>query len=308
MIKKVKNRHERLLCYIENSQPAHLEILKEFYNVNEAGQKMFKRDLEILRSKHDIPKDKEGHYHLLSEGVTKQIFKRILTKEENQLLVNIKQAFSQGHPYSAEVQLLLDKLISHLTEQQRNVVNKNYFGTHFTRDYALYRPTLENLHEFIRQKRQISFIYKKPVSRDIPEVPHDVVEPRDLRLRNGSFYLYGLNVKTGKGYDYRVDKITDLKPLHDKFGAYCKDEETEFEYILVARVVKSGVSQRFNNQREIETLSNGNIRVRATERAFWIKQEMLRLGETVQLVSPDWLIAELAKEIAKMYSFYHKQD
>lgn len=269
---------------------------------------MFQRDLEILKDEYDISQDEDGCY-ILNQSGTAQIIEASLTPEEKKLFQHIAHEFPPGHPFAEQFQQLFGKLTGRMSEQQellKQVPPVRYFGPRFARDYTQYRPLIEELEAAINQKYCISFVYNRPINRPTENIPHLVVEPQSIEVRHGNFYLYGYSHKMEHGFDYRIDKIENLKVLGQKFGVFRKPEEIVFEYILLPEVVQKGISERFNNQQIIATDENGRVRVRASEREFWIRQEALRNSKML-VVSPDWLRQKIAKEIETMRQNYQKK-
>jgi predicted DNA-binding transcriptional regulator YafY len=282
----------------------------DFYGISQAGSRKLDYDLEALRCDHDIIHENSGRYALAQNELTKSVLDSILTAEERQVLRRLEQEITPEHPFGMDLQLLLDKLARQLNRQNERLASsapQSQLGTRFTRDYRIYRPLLEDLEKAINRHTRISFVYQQPTSRDISAVPHVEVESQFLELRNGSFYLYGYNLYKQHGYHFRVDKIRDFKPLGDTFGAFRNPEKemVEIEYIVHAKIVKGGISERFYRQEVIERLPDGSAHLRALDFEFWLMQELLRMGQTVRLVAaPSSLKDKYFAEIKGMYSQY----
>lgn len=302
-----KIRLDQLVSYIQTQTPTRLELLTELYNLRESGRRMFQRDLEELRLEYEIELDGDGRYYLPRTTATTRILSAILSKEEQVLLSRVQQEFQTGHPYASDVSQLLSKLAGQLNQQMQRLDSStplSYFGPYFARDYSRYRPLIETLEQAIRQQQKIQFIYTRPVSRSSEEIPHHAVEPQSVGVRNGVFYLYGYNPKMSRVFPFRLDKIKELRVLPQKFATLRKPELVEFEYLLHTDLVKGGISERFHQQELLEILSDGRAHVKAKEEEFWIIQEMLRLGQKVELLSPLYLRQRLAQEIKVMMSYY----
>jgi len=306
-----KIRQQKLLVYIRANTPTRPKILSSLYNLRDSGRRMFQRDLEELRLDFEIEQDADGCYYLPDTFSTTQILSGILSEKEQELLSRVQQEFQPGHPYASDVSQLLSKLAGHLSQQKQRLENStplSYFGPYFTRDYSRYRPLIETLEQAIRQRQKIQFTYKRPVSRSSEEIPHHEVEPQSVGVRNGVFYLYGYNPKMNKIYPFRLDKIKELHILPQKFATLRKPEIVEFEYLLHHDLVVGGISERFHHQKLLEILPDGRAHVRAKEEGFWIIQEMLRLGQKVELLSPPYLRQRLAAEIEQMQRFYQTKE
>ena len=302
-----QQRRDKLLAYIEANTPTRLQILNTLYSLNTAGQRMFQRDLKDLREEYSIASD--DNEHLFLEGrPDASILSAILSPTEQQLLLAIQSDFDTAHPYSADVQALVQKLTGHIQTQHQHIAYSaptRYFGAHFARDYTEHKPTLLLLEEARRQMRCVRFTYFEPVSRDIAEVPHREVEPQSIEVHNGSLYLYGYEPHRARFHDFRLDKMRDFTLLPGKFGAFRKPDDTEFEYLLHPSVAKGGISERFADQTQIGTTHDGWLRMRARGRRFWVCQEMLRLGRKARLLSPEAWCSQIAAEIAVMNEFYN---
>jgi predicted DNA-binding transcriptional regulator YafY len=269
--------------------------------------------LQRLREEFDITNDDEGRYALLDPAATRAVLEMVLTDQDRQQLVRLQQEFGPGHPFRVDLQLLLQKLTNQLSEQHRQLAQSapvSYFGPRFSRDYTRYRPLLQTLEEAIRQRRRVRFSNSRPVSRELEKVTHLEIEPQHLEVRNGTFYLYGYSLRTTKCYFFRIDKILDLQLLPNKFGGLHNPEADmiDFEYCLVARVVKGGISERFYRQELLEIRPDGSARLRARDHEFWVRQELLRMGRTARLVAgPPSLFTALAQEAEYLYHTYANQ-
>lgn len=309
----VQVRVNALLYFIQSHQPTHEEIRLKMYGPGEAARQKFQRDLRLLREEYEVVQDDQHRYALLETATTNTVLDLLLEPADRALLQRLKQEFGPGHPFGLDLRLLLDKLAGRLTTQQQQLAESTptrYLGRRFSRDYTRYRPLLEQLEQAIKQMRRIRFINLRPVSRDREEVAHLEVEPQFLELRNGTFYLYGYNMKSQKCFHYRVDKIKDLQLLPDKFGALrnLEAQMIEFEYIVAQKVAKGGVSERFHHQEIIAMLPDGRAHMRACDHEFWVKQELLRMGSTVQLVAgPPSLLTALKAEIEGMHQLYQNE-
>ncbi len=307
-------RVQTLLSFIQSEQPTQEQILYKIYkSASPAAIRKLQRDIKQLNEEHDIAVDEDGRYALVHSAITKSVLEVVFNDKERQLLRRLQQEFSPGHPFQMDLQILLDKLAGRIGQQQEQLQRSapvSYFGTRLTRDYTLYRDLLDQLDEAIRYYRRVKFVYLRPVSRDIRNVPHLEVEPQYLELRNGTFYLYGYNLYKQRGYHYRVDKIADLKILPDKFAGFRNPaaDMIEFEYVLTPNVVKGGISERFYFQEVIAMLPDGSARLRARDDEFWVRQELLRMGRTARLVNgPPSLISELQAEAEYLWQNYGPQ-
>ncbi len=303
-------RSEKLLHFIQAEQPTHFEALHKFYNKpDEAGRQMFQRDLRKLRLEHEIVQDEDGRYILLQTARTQAILANMLGPMEQALLTRIQREFTPGHPYAADVRLLIDKLAGRLNQQSEELQRAaplTYFGPRLARDYQQHRSLIEKLEECITNKESIQLVNSEPVSRDVAQVLHVQLEPQHLEIRHGTLYLYAYSTYKERCYYYRVDKIRELKSLGRKFGAFRNREHymIQFEYLLHPSLVKGGISERFYKQELIQILPDNHAHLRASEDNFWIKQEVLRLGRKIEILSPARLREELATEIEEMRDFY----
>lgn len=231
------------------------------------------------------------------------------THDELRLLALIRDSFDPRHPQYEALHALLARLTANLTPAEH---------THYTTrvalhipmnpaiDYTPYRSLIQRLETAIATNHLLQFTYRATHGH---ERLHKQVEPLALEYYENHFYLVGYSYVVQHVFDYRIDRICDntsLRLLHTIPPPMRHVREyITFRYRLAARLAQGEISQRFHNQRIIETLPNGDVIIEAEGRSpFFIRRTLLKYAANAELLAPAWLRAELAAEVAALAALY----
>ena len=78
-----------------------------------------------------------------------------------------------------------------------------------------------------------------------------------------------------------------------------------FRYRLAAVLARGEISQRFENQRIVEHLPNGDVIIEAEGRSdFFIVQTLLRYRANAELLEPAWLREKMVQEVRGVAGVY----
>jgi len=78
-----------------------------------------------------------------------------------------------------------------------------------------------------------------------------------------------------------------------------------FRYRLAAVLARGEISRRFEEQRIVERLPNGDVVIEAEGRSdFFIVQTLLRYRANAELLWPDWLREKMAAEVRGLAGVY----
>lgn len=234
----------------------------------------------------------------------------VFSEQELRTLALVRDSFGARHPQCQQVRALLDRLTAGLTERER----RSYQRRQALRapvepaiDYSAYAPLFDELNAAIHARRRLSFLYR-PLHRPQP-TRHDLVEPLEIEYYDRHFYLVAYTSNGRQVFDFRIDRIRydetfrrlDYLPpelLHAR-------SLITFRYRLAAALARGEISQRFERQRVAETLPNGDVVIEAEGRSdFFIIQTLLRYRSNAELLAPDWLRAQMAKEVRKLAGVY----
>jgi predicted DNA-binding transcriptional regulator YafY len=273
----------------------------EFYEVNKANAKKLQRDIGALSYCGFVIEryDSDGEYELISEPVQLDI-----SEEEAELFATLRSVFPAGHPYHPLIESFMERFRSFLPPEMASLLDAPLplqMALTPAIDYEPHRATLRRIQHALRRKVRIGFDYQ---GQDGIE-EYRVVDPADLRDKNGHYYLRAY-VPTVEGtLEFRIDRIPlESLRLFPARAAPRPQRMIEFSYHLGAKIAQRGVSKRFERQ-EVEQQADGSAIVHAEHPSpFRIIQELLRYGEVVELLEPEWLREQMVETVRKMANLY----
>ncbi len=112
--------------------------------------------------------------------------------------------------------------------------------------------------------------------------------------------------------DFRIDRIQreSLQPLErlPPDMAHAR-QAVSFRYRLAAVLARGEISQRFEQQRIVERLPNGDVIIEAEGRSdFFIVQTLLRYRANAELLHPAWLREKMIEEVRRLAGVYGVVD
>jgi predicted DNA-binding transcriptional regulator YafY len=136
---------------------------------------------------------------------------------------------------------------------------------------------------------------------------HPQVEPYEIEFYDRHFYLIGYTSLSRQILDFRIDRIRDLIGSKQRLppGSQRTRPLVTFRYRLAAALAQGELSQRFEEQRIVERLENGDLIIEAQGRSdFFIIQTILRYRANAELLAPDWLRAKMVEEVRELATLY----
>jgi predicted DNA-binding transcriptional regulator YafY len=252
---------------------------------------------------------------LLVERTTKPLTYRLrggtplFTSEELRTLALIRDTFDARHPQAVPVATLLTRLTAQLTAPERLAYERRTVRSAPVRpaiDYAPHAGSIAQLERSIAVRQPVRFRYLPTSGR---ERMHAHVEPYEIEFYDRHFYLVGWTSLSRQIHDFRVDRIRDLTGLDQRLPPGSERERPliAFRYRLAAALAQGELSQRFEGQRIVERLENGDVIVEAQGRSdFFIIQTLLRYRANAELLDPPWLRAKLAEEVRRLAELYQR--
>lgn len=248
--------------------------------------------------------------------------------EDSELRLLVDSVMASRHIPEPQAKALIEKLISlssvYFKKQMRHVHNIE----HMEHDSAnqLF-STLEKISRSIEDKKKIAFFYNKyGADKELhhtTEKKH-LVNPYQVVVANGRYYLIGNIDKYSNVTHFRVEKITDTELLEEpvkpqelvdelKDGLDLPTHMAEHLYMfsgksswITLKVASYGLNDAIDwLGRDIDIEPDGEdykIRVKANEQAigYWA----IQFGSSVEVIEPESLrhqVAERIKEISKKY-------
>lgn len=233
----------------------------------------------------------------------------VFCDEELRTLALLRDSFDERHPQSARVHTLLERLTQHLNEEERHSYTRRQalrMPVHPAIDYTPYAGLLARLEEAISRQQTLAFHYK-PVDKARATL-HREVEPYEIEYYERHFYLVAYSYNTRRVHDFRVDRIE----YDEVFGvvpggswSWPQRRMITFRYRLAAVLAQGEISQRFENQRVVERLPNGDVIIEAEGRSdFFIRRMLLKYASNAELLEPEWLRELIRQEVAGLVQVY----
>lgn len=271
------------------------------YPPGDSARRMIDRDRKHLAALGITIERAPGPTYVLRGGLP------AFTPDELRALALIRDAFDARHPQAALVAALLDRLTAGLAERERRDYERRAARRAPLRpaiDYAPYAALIEQLERSIAVRQPVRFRYLPTSGR---ERVHPYVEPYEIEFYDRHFYLVGYTSLSRQTLDFRIDRIRDLAGLDQRLppGVERPRPAVTFRYRLAAPLAQGELSQRFEEQRIIERLENGDVIVEAQGRSdFFIIQTLLRYRANAELIDPPWLRRRMAEEVRRLAEIY----
>lgn len=298
----------RLHALLETLREQPLELpdliahLGAAYPTGDSARRMIHRDLVHLAALGIvIERDTDSARYRLNGGLP------VFSPGELRTLALFRDTFDSRHPQAAQVTALLDRLTTGLTLRERRDYDRRAAHRAPVRpaiDYTPYAELIERLEHAIAVRQPIRFRYRPSSGH---ERLHSYVEPYEIEFYDRHFYLVGYTTLSHQILDFRVDRIQELAGHDQRLppGTERPRPLVTFRYRLAALLAQGELSQRFEEQRVIERLPNGDVIVEAKGRSdFFIIQTLLRYRSNAELLWPPELRAKMADEVRGLAELY----
>jgi predicted DNA-binding transcriptional regulator YafY len=286
--------------------PDLLAQLVNAYPQTPSARRMLNRDIEQLRTLGIvIERDTTTRppIYTLRGGTP------VFSQDELRALALIRDTFSDQHPQAAQVRALLARLTEGLTGRERQIYNRRQAlraPVEPAIDYTPYAPLIAQLEEAISKRQMVAFAYC-PLGRAQP-TQHRRVEPYEIAFYERHFYLVAYTSNSRQVLDFRIDRIQrESFTLLERLPPGMEHARTPitFRYRLAAALAQGTISRRFESQRVVERLPNGDVIIEAEGRSdFFIIQTLLRYRANAELLEPAWLRAKLLQELRSLAALY----
>jgi len=225
----------------------------------------------------------------------------------------IRDTFGDRHPQAADMRRLLDRLTSQLGEADRRTYQRRQAlraPVQPAIDYTPYGALIADLEDAIGKSQMVSFAYH--AGGGARATLHRKVELYEIEFYERHFYLVAYTYNSRQMLDFRIDRIQResfqrLERLPPDM-AHAR-HAVSFRYRLAAVLARGEISQRFENQRIVERLPNGDVIIEAEGRSdFFIIQTLLRYRANAELLHPAWLREKMIVEVRKLAGMYGVVD
>jgi len=284
------------------------DCLPEHYTDDESGARKLRRDLQYLeRWSYQVVRDKTAKTYVLTSARIEYDW----ADDDLTALAALRECFQGGAPYADTLQTILERVQDGLDSRQQRVFARQpklkiELAVAEERTPAAVRRKLEKA---LDEHQRISFKYRPGDRPQVTEHPDD--EPLTLGFEDGHYYLLAYCYKMGKVLKYRLDQIVEgsieILPQHAVGG--WKRETIDFQYRLLPKLARRGVSLRFQEIMAYDPQKDGSMIVTARNYGeFDIIREILRYGEQAEIVSPPALRAKMKRVVEQMCALYGRDE
>ncbi len=224
-------------------------------------------------------------------------------------LAALRDSVGPNHPYAQQVAALLGRLTAELGEAQRQAYERHRAGGAPVQpaiDYGPHAARIAGLEREISARQLLRLRYRNAQGE---EMVHRMVEPLAIEYYDRHYYLVAYSHTSGQVHDLRVDRILEVERLHTlPPGMAHARRPVRFRYRLAATLARGELSQRFESQRVVERLPNGDAIIEAEGRSdFFIIQALLRYRANAELLGPPELRARMAEEVRRLAELYNDE-
>lgn len=233
----------------------------------------------------------------------------VFSPEDLRTLALIRDTFGAHHPQTIQVQDLLDRLTKKLIPTEAATYTRQQvlrMPLQPAIDYTPYASLLARLERATSARQALSFTYRSSLG-DVRL--HRMVEPYEIEYYERHFYLVAYSHNSGQIHDFRIDRIQDdasFRELHRLPPGMARSRPLiTFRYRLAAILAQGEISQRFAQQRVVDTLPNGDVIIEAQGRSdFFIVRTLLKYAGNAELLDPPELREQMRSELRRMTELY----
>lgn len=242
-----------------------------------------------------------------------------LPNEDLKALAFLYHNFPIIAPHGNEVRALLDRLMALLPEERRRQVLRLRTIPELELE-ALDREEVSPdvwsaVEEAVVGRRQLAFSYR-PARREEGTEHRHIVEPYEVELQDGHYYLEGYCLRSCIGSEersgvgtlrYRLSRIVpgtaEVLPARIPPGRRPACTYT-LRYLLDPEIARGGVTPRFP-ETQVNLLPDGSAEVKARTSNLWrARQILLRYGEYCYVLEPEELVEMMQETVARMARRY----
>lgn len=272
----------------------------------------FARDLRLLRSL-GFPvryRRARGVYHLAS--FDHPVLQLHLSQPALEALALLKVTFC-GLPHEERVMTLLRELESRLPLAAKRRLGRApplHLDVSPASPWQECKESLAVVEQAVERTQLLEFLYRSPKRPESDPPKKHRVEPYHLEYREGHLYFEGYNLKTGRVYLYRIDRIVpgSARVLPETFNPRSGiARPIQIQYWLAPEIARYGASVRFRNQQEIRQKDGSVIVICEADSLFEAVRKLLRYGSGCRALAPPELVEAMRAEAQKLVARYAEQ-
>jgi predicted DNA-binding transcriptional regulator YafY len=301
----VISRLIRLRDLLSNSPQSISDILQALaddYTNDEAGKRQLRRDVRNLEAQgYTLHRHQKPLRWSISDSP------HLLSDDDIQALIYVRDSFPEQHPFTSTIQQLLNRLTSQLSKQQQLLWQQQaVFKVPLNPaiDYSHCVDLIRWLENAIAQRRQITFLYRS--RKNIEGTLHERLDPYEIEYTDRHFYLNAFSYRYNSIISFRIDRIIQDKQrkspelLPNKQQPRRSRPTITFRYRLAISFVDGGISERFTIIST--TYQEDYVEITASDTSeFRIVRVLLGYGEHAILIDgPETLRQRLSESIQRM--------
>ncbi|VEF46205.1 transcriptional regulator [Bacillus freudenreichii] len=288
-----------------------------FSSEAEFDPRAIKRDLEAL--------DEQGFEIITNKGIYGKVLYSYHDRlfETYQLRLMVDAVLSARFITEKDKKTIIHKL-KKLTSRHiaKTLPDPLIFNPSSNIDYNLIKINIDRVHKAISTNRILEYQYGKyNIDKEFVfnrEGDFYQVEPYALIWQNDFYYLIGKFLQTGEFRHYRLDRIRNIRVTEEKFRREDLDitkyvdksfhmfaGEDDWIKIKFKHEMINIIIDRFGLDADIRKLDEEHVLLTTKAKlspglVSWI----MRWGHKAKVLSPEWLVEEVKKEIELMQDLY----
>ncbi len=228
---------------------------------------------------------------------------------------------SENLPYKKELDMALAKMLNSLPESIRDIIN-NLEDRLVTLnnpavDLTEHQELIVDLEKAIEHDKRIMIEYNSLADN---QKRKRKLDPYNLILKNGACYLVGFCYLRNAIRTFRIDRISHFKVFKETFvrpESYSANKYFRYSWGIErgrafnVELVFKGVAARIVKEYEwhpsqsIKEIDDGKVFFRVkTGSLMEIKKWILSFGSEVKILSPEWLVDDIKKDLNEALTQY----
>ena len=310
---------ENLIEYVSGQLDEHFGISKGI------SERQIKEDIHIMRSLAPRGFDapivcRDGVYFY--EDSTFSIEKKSLNTDDIRSLTEAVSLLRQfrGLPHFEEIEAILTKIEGKTLTNDPDETIISFENTQLVQGYEY----LTQLYQAIRNEQVLRITYKA-FQASADEV--FIVHPYYLKEYRERWYIFGLVAQKETIYNLALDRITAIQVTNGRYKAnrlfdpaaffndivgVTRPEGAKAEMVLLRVDLKTAPyleTRPIHHTQQVETLDPAGVVFRyEIIPNYEFIAEVLRLGDSAQLIFPDTLRETIAKRVVALHALYADED